>query len=168
MFKRLKSRVKELVLIVVPRHPHRFDEVNDLCCASGFSTQRLSNKSDKQSDIVLIDAMGWLKACYCICDVAFIGGSFATKGGHNPLEAALYAKPMVMGPSIFNNPEICQKLTSSGALEILQEKTELFDALNQRFTQQDKSKHDGFAGEQVLKNSSGAVDLTISFLDKYL
>ncbi len=55
----------------------------------------------KEKDVIILDTMGELSKMYSICDFAFIGGSFNKTGGHNPLEASVYSKPTITGPSIF-------------------------------------------------------------------
>ncbi|MGQ8366019.1 3-deoxy-D-manno-octulosonic acid transferase [Glaciecola sp. 1036] len=168
-FKKLKQDFEDLVLIVVPRHAHRFDDVYSLCKASGFTCARFSEQSSEVSpDILLIDAMGWLKACYSIANIAFIGGSFAPKGGHNALECALYAKPMVMGPSIFNNPEICSQLETCGALIITQDDKALDKLFNTWLANPDKAYKDGLAGEQMLNANAGAVKTTLDYLQRII
>ena len=100
--------------------------------------------------------------------LAFIGGSFAEKGGHNALEGALFGIPMLMGPSIYNNPEICQHLSNTGALEILQTDDELLPKVITLLDDAKASKQLGTNGQQVLEFNGGAVDATLSLIEQYL
>lgn len=180
-YKNLKQQFHDLVLIVVPRHPHRFDDVNQIIKASGFKTARVSESellasaqianqkvevstSDKKVDCIVVDTMGWLKACYGICDVTFIGGSFAEKGGHNALEAALYSKPIVMGPSVFNNPSICQHLQEQNALILVNNATQLQSVLAHWLAHPDMAELDGERGSKVLLRNAGAIEYTMGIL----
>lgn len=172
----LKQRHPDLVLIVVPRHPHRFDEVHHIMQATGYKVARISSlTTDPEAtsidatelvniDCLLIDTMGWLKACYSICSVAFVGGSFANKGGHNALEAALYSKPIVMGPSIFNNPGICQHLVAQNALIICRSQNELLSTIEHWLQYPENAAQDGERGLKVLLQNAGSVEYTMSIL----
>jgi 3-deoxy-D-manno-octulosonic-acid transferase len=183
-FNTLRSKDKSLLLVVVPRHPHRFDEVSQLVKATGLRCVRVSESIDKQGqfisqrpsennetsdiDCLLVDTMGWLKACYSISTVAFVGGSFANKGGHNALEAALYSKPIVMGPSTFNNPSICQYLAQQKALVICDSHLLLVGVLEHWLENPIDAQHDGDMGLQVLLKNAGAVEYTMSMLRPYI
>jgi 3-deoxy-D-manno-octulosonic-acid transferase len=184
-FAKLKQKHDDLVLFIVPRHPHRFDEVNQLMNATGLNTARVSEsimpsdqgeeliaqtevQSTQQITCLLVDTMGWLKACYSVCTVAFVGGSFVNKGGHNALEAAVYAKPIVMGPSIYNNPTICQHLASQKALVISHSKQELIEVVEHWLSQPENAAKDGERGLRELLKNAGAVEYTMSILRPYL
>jgi 3-deoxy-D-manno-octulosonic-acid transferase len=192
VYKRLKPQFEQLVLIVVPRHPHRFDDVHHIIKASGYKTERVSESrlanslgntshsenmsgdnavktiSKQPVECIVVDAMGWLKACYSICDLTFIGGSFAPKGGHNALEAALYGKPIVMGPSVFNNPSICQHLQEQNALMLVEDPQALYDVLEHWLQHPELAKLDGERGTKVLLRNVGAIEFTMSILRKLL
>jgi len=94
-------------LVVVPRHPERFDSVYGLIESkyknTGISFHRYSKMSDFSSDIVLVDVMGELNNIYAISDVVILGGGFIkTAGGHNPIEPAYFGCKLISGKSIFN------------------------------------------------------------------
>ena len=189
VYKLLKQKHPRLLLMIVPRHPHRFDEVNQIMTATGFSIARVSDASSLQSiddekgmtndkrknrkrapdpntciDCLLVDTMGWLKACYSICTVAFVGGSFANKGGHNALEAALYSKPIAMGPSTFNNPAICEYLRLQGALRITANQDELLEVCEHWLSHPNDATANGDKGLQVLLENVGSIEYTMSLL----
>lgn len=178
-FSELRSHYPDLCLIIVPRHPHRFEKVFQIAKATGLNTQRLSDsiqadnsfkalQSKTQADCLVVDAMGWLKACYSLCNIAFIGGSFAQKGGHNALEAALYGKPMVMGPSIFNNPVICQHLQAQQALIIVEDASALRSSIMQWLEHEDIAKANGHSGSKVLLSNAGAIENTMDVVRAFL
>jgi 3-deoxy-D-manno-octulosonic-acid transferase len=108
-------------LLVVPRHPQRFDEAEALLRANGLRVARRSGWGDEpgpqdlQADAWLGDSMGEMPQYYGCADVALLGGSFAPLGGHNLIEAAACGCPIVMGPSTFNFAEAAQQAVAAGA-----------------------------------------------------
>jgi 3-deoxy-D-manno-octulosonic-acid transferase len=100
-------KVPELLAVIVPRHPRRFDAVAGLIEQRGFRLQRRSAAAPVAPDtrVVLGDTMGEMFAYYGACDVAFIGGSLRPFGGHNLIEACAMGKPVLIGPSVYNFPE---------------------------------------------------------------
>ena len=114
------ARVKkpDLLLLLVPRHPERFDSVVNL--AKQFSS-KVERRSDNISpsngtEIWVGDSLGEMLAFYATADIAFVGGSFSGTGGHNPLEPAALGKPIIMGPSRYNFAAISAELEAAGAL----------------------------------------------------
>jgi len=92
-------------LLVVPRHPERFDEVEKLLLEEGFTVSRLSQGS-QPSQILLIDKMGHLRTCYQLTDISIVAGSYTTKvGGHNILEPLFYGKPTFYGPHMWSQKD---------------------------------------------------------------
>ncbi|MRI84120.1 MAG: 3-deoxy-D-manno-octulosonic acid transferase [Nitratiruptor sp.] len=94
-------------LLIVPRHPERFDEVdqllNHIAKREGIGYHRLSQRGDLEGDLILADRMGELVEFYSIADLVVLGGSFVPHvGGHNPIEAAHFQKPIVSGPYYYN------------------------------------------------------------------
>ena len=105
------------LLIIIPRHPERFNEVFKLAKASGLKVERRSTalQCSEDTDILIGDSMGEMMSYYSVCDLAFIGGSLSDNGCQNMLEAASLSKPIIFGPSVFNFEEISKKLLSSDA-----------------------------------------------------
>jgi 3-deoxy-D-manno-octulosonic-acid transferase len=171
-FKALRQTHSDLTLIIVPRHPHRFEKVVQLCQATGYFVAKASDLSDeslqKLPDILVVDAMGMLKACYQLASFAFVGGSFAHKGGHNALEPALYGIPTMMGPSIFNNPVICHALADAGGLKILSSPTELSEIALGWLNNPDEANQIGQAGKKVIEQNRGAINQTLDVIDEVL
>lgn len=106
----------DAVLIVVPRHPERFDEVAALC--QGFITHRrsLGQVIDDDTQIYLADSMGELFVWYDLADVVFVGGSLVDVGGHNPIEPASLGKPIIMGQYVKNCVMLVRALAQVSAL----------------------------------------------------
>jgi len=118
VFARLKSAHPSLRLVLVPRHPERFGRVYQLCFDRGFHPQRRSEHStiNIATDIILGDTMGELLAFYGACDIAFVGGSLVPVGGHNLIEPAAWAKPVISGSHLHNFAEIAALLRQNNAL----------------------------------------------------
>lgn len=108
IYKHLKQHFPHLLLIIVPRHPERFDAVYSLLNSSNYLVQRRSDNSkfNHHTDIILGDSMGELLLWYATANIAFIGGSLVKTGGHNPLEATALGIPVVSGAHIFNFNDI--------------------------------------------------------------
>jgi 3-deoxy-D-manno-octulosonic-acid transferase len=106
------------LLVVVPRHPSRFDDVASRIAARRLSLARRSQVTPPPADIDvwLGDSMGELQAYYAMSDLAIIGGSFQPLGGHNLIEAAALGKPAIMGPSIFNFAEAVRLALEANAM----------------------------------------------------
>ncbi len=108
IFKRLKQSFPMLLLIIVPRHPERFDDVYQLISDSNYQAQKRSNHTlfQPDTDIILGDSMGEMLLWYAAADLAFIGGSLVETGGHNPLEATALGLPVISGCYTFNFNDI--------------------------------------------------------------
>ena len=123
------KRKENAQLIVVPRHPERFDEVEVFLAREArkrrLSFAKFSEDKSFKSDIVLVDAMGELINIYAISDVAVLGGAFANIGGHNAAEAAQFGCRIISGPNYFNQKDIFKSIEG---IKIVPE-VELADAL---------------------------------------
>jgi 3-deoxy-D-manno-octulosonic-acid transferase len=99
-----------LKLLLVPRHPERFNEVAGILSSQKLAFTRLSEwnaKNDGGGSVVLIDAMGVLRKCYQLADIAIVGGSYTEKvGGHNIIEPCWYGVPVIFGPHMFTQTEL--------------------------------------------------------------
>ncbi|HHH20570.1 MAG TPA: 3-deoxy-D-manno-octulosonic acid transferase, partial [Nitratifractor sp.] len=104
------KRVENAQLIVIPRHPERFDKVAEylerVADKNRLSFSRFSQSGNFATDIVLVDTMGELINVYKISDIVILGGAFAEIGGHNALEAAQFGVKMISGPHYFNQVDI--------------------------------------------------------------
>tara|TARA_B110000238_G_scaffold44725_1_gene48298 strand:+ start:448 stop:1767 length:1320 start_codon:yes stop_codon:yes gene_type:complete len=118
-FAQIKKQVSDLLLVLVPRHPERFEQVARLCTDAGFALARRSaSDSVTGADILLGDSMGELTAFFGACDIAFVGGSLVPTGGHNMIEPAAWKVPVLAGPHLFNFTEVSQLLLSHDAMRV--------------------------------------------------
>ncbi|MFZ5843785.1 MAG: lipid IV(A) 3-deoxy-D-manno-octulosonic acid transferase [Pseudomonadota bacterium] len=116
-FARVRSAHPDAALILVPRHPERFEAVAALITVRGFALARRSrNDIDAQTAVLLGDSMGELMAFYAAADAAFVGGSLVPRGGHNLLEPAALALPIVQGPHTFNFAAQSRRFRRAGAM----------------------------------------------------
>ena len=108
-------------LVIVPRHPERFEKVNALISEfaknNNLSYHRYSQKEDFESDIILVDKMGILNDIYAISDVVILGGAFENIGGHNPIEPAYFGCKIISGKNIFNQKSLFECIKSYHLIE---------------------------------------------------
>ncbi len=106
----------QVKLVVVPRHPERFGEVAKLLTKEGILFDRWSQNTAARTNVMLMDAMGLLRSCYQMAEVAIVAGSFTQKiGGHNLLEPAAYGVPLLFGPYTHSQPELARVVLAAGA-----------------------------------------------------
>jgi len=118
----------DLLLVIVPRHPQRFDQVAEKISARGLKLKRWSAQTDGDTsppDLVLIDAMGLLGKLYTVADAVIIAGSLTNIGGHNPLEAAICGRGVVTGPHVQNFREIMDAMRCEDAAIVAADDSEL-------------------------------------------
>ena len=145
------------VLILVPRHPERFDSVYQL--AKNYSenvSKRSLSAPDTNIDIWIGDSLGEMFSYYAAADVAFVGGSFSGTGGHNPLEPAALGLPIIMGPSDHNFRSIIATLKHAGALVQVEDPSELTKQIEDLLNQDNLSMSQ--AGMQVVAKNRGALE----------
>lgn len=162
----LKSRIPNLLLIIVPRHPQRFDKVAQLLHERALNVCRmsLSKQTTADTDVLLCDQMGQLSALYALADVAFVGGSLAKRGGHNALEPAAFGVPIIMGPSTYNNPAICQLLIDANALKIVENSEQIVSTCQLWLSSPEERKRTGDTGSQVIELNKGALAKTLELV----
>ena len=157
-FKKIKERLGSALLVLVPRHPERFNQVADLCHKAGFSLNRRSEQlKEVQADILLGDTMGELMTFYGACDVAFVGGSLVPTGGHNIIEPAAWGVPVISGPHLFNFSEASQLLSDGGGMLICENPEQLAEQCIELITNAGFQKQVGSAARQVAEANRGAL-----------
>lgn len=120
MFSQMQKKYSDIKLLLVPRHTTRIPKIQEILDSMSFNYGfRSKNDTFKTHDVIVLDTMGELGKMYSICYFAFIGGSFNKTGGHNPLEATVYGKPTITGPSIHNFRDIYWLLSRSNAGKIV-------------------------------------------------
>lgn len=162
----LKQKFPHLYLVLVPRHPERFESAYEQAKAKGFKTKRYSEQKSlpADNDVFVLDAMGQLMRFFAASDVVFIGGSLVEVGGHNPIEPGALGKPVLMGPHYFNFEVICQQFIEAGALKIASSSSELKDFLEQLVARPDEAKAMGSKALEVVSKGRGAIDRVVNYL----
>lgn len=160
----------DLLLILVPRHPERFPMAREMTIKAGFSyIIRSSGEIPSSSTQVVVgDTMGELMLLYGIADLAFVGGSLVECGGHNPLEAAAHAIPVLMGPHTLNFRDICSKLDKAGGLITVTEVPSLVNTISTLLTNEDHRLYHGLHAVDVLYQNQGVLQRLLSLLEPYL
>ena len=168
-YKKLKNKIQNLKLIIAPRHLTRLDEVKELTKNSGFS-YGLRTKEDNflNNDIIILDTLGELSKIYNIVDVAFIGGSFNKTGGHNPLEATIYSKPTISGPSVKNFRDIYSILEREAASFVVKNEDEFYNALEKLFLDEEFYSKISDNCLKCFNNQQGASQFVIEKLKNVL
>jgi 3-deoxy-D-manno-octulosonic-acid transferase len=157
-----------LLIVIVPRHPQRFDEVKSLIEKEGFKYQRRSTNETIQTDtqIVLGDSMGEMFAYYAACDVAFIGGSLLPFGGQNLIEACAVGKPVLIGPHTYNFAQASELATECGAARRVVNAQELTQALVELFSAPDQMQTMSAAGFGFVKSNQGATEKAMALVNE--
>ncbi|PCH85597.1 MAG: 3-deoxy-D-manno-octulosonic acid transferase [Piscirickettsiaceae bacterium] len=169
-FSVIKKKITNALLVLVPRHPERFDAVTKRCELAGFSVTRRSQHAGEvvKSDVFLLDAMGELKLYYATVDIAFVGGSLVPTGGHNMLEPACLAVPVIFGPYVFNFVEISERLLACQAAVQISDVGHLAKTVIHLLEHSDKRSQMGAAGEDFVEQNRGAVDTVAKKINELL
>lgn len=168
--RQLLSTSPNALLLLVPRHPERFDSVYELCIKQGLTTRRRSTGESVQAgdQVLLGDTMGELLFLYALADIAFVGGSLVANGGHNLLEPAALGKPVLSGPHLFNFLEIAAQLREAGALGEVENQTQLADKVAQLLSEPGEVQRMSQAALAVLKANQGALERLLEGLRRLM
>ncbi|MBS0287606.1 MAG: lipid IV(A) 3-deoxy-D-manno-octulosonic acid transferase [Proteobacteria bacterium] len=163
----LKQRFPALLLLLVPRHPDRFNKVAALCTERGFKMIRRSQKQklNSDTDIFLGDTMGEMPLFYAASDVAFVGGSFVPVGGHNLLEPAALGLPVLTGPQLFNFVAISELLINAKGATIVQNEQALEQELVRLLENAHLRHSQGKLAKAVVEENRGALDRLVNLID---
>ena len=169
-FDSLWSLEQKPLLLLVPRHPERFDKVAKLCQDKALATQRRSSASKLETDtqVILGDSMGEMLAYYSLADIAFVGGSLVDTGCQNVLEPAAMGLPVLVGPSQYNFAAICSLLESEGALYTVADSQGLSEELLKLLIDDDRRKTMGDAGLRIIEENQQALPNLLARLKELL
>jgi len=168
-FKTIKECFPQLLLVIVPRHPERFNSVAKLCTSQGYSlAKRSENTVVTIQNIWLLDTLGELMAAYALADIVTMGGSFSNIGGHNPLEPALFKKPIIVGNDMSNFKEILtqlklkQGITQLSSTNSSDDIKQLAQAVTHLLEDNEAATLLGLQAHQVVLNNQGASERTLA------
>ncbi len=158
----------DALLIIVPRHPERFDEVHRLITENKLNVKRRSENEpcNNDTEILLGDSMGELMSYYSICDIAFIGGSLTRDGGQNMLEAAASSKPVLFGPHVFNFEHISQLLLDSGGAIQVSDADQLMQMIAELLSDDGKRIAIGKNAKKTIENNRGVTKQLVELLTR--
>jgi 3-deoxy-D-manno-octulosonic-acid transferase len=167
---RLRETMPDLLLVLVPRHPQRFDPVARLVQSKSFAMQRRSDDRacEASSSVLLGDSMGELTAWFAIAPVVFMGGSLITRGGHNPLEPMQFGAPIISGPHVFNFQQAFDSLQQAQACITARSVDELVSAVARTWQEPAAMREMGLRGQRLHAQLSGAVERSLAHLDDLL
>jgi 3-deoxy-D-manno-octulosonic-acid transferase len=167
---RLLRELPEALLILVPRHPQRFEAVRGLLRRRGlrFAQRSRGEEPLDNQPVYLLDTLGELQMFYAASDVAFVGGSLVPVGGHNLLEPAVLGLPVLSGPYTQNAQEIADLLAASGALLIVRDEAELARGLSELLSSPALASETGDKGRRAVAQSRGAVERLVALVEPVL
>lgn len=160
----------EALLILVPRHPQRFNAVRNLC-EENFKTISRSHTNENitaETQVYLADTMGEMMLLYSVADIAFIGGSLVAIGGHNSIEAAALAKPIITGPHLTNFTKVSELFLKAEAQIIIHDERSLADTVLDLINDADKRHHMGQQALQVVNKNRGALEKQLAIVKKII
>jgi 3-deoxy-D-manno-octulosonic-acid transferase len=170
-FARLKSTSPGALVILAPRQPERFGEVERLARDAGFVTVRRSDlpiDAEPRADVVVLDTLGELAQLYQLATAVFVGGSLVDNGGHNILEPAIFGKPILFGPYMQNFKEIADAFVANGAAVQVHSDRELEEALPALVTDPVRRARLGAAARALVEANRGARERTLAVVDEIL
>ncbi|MFA5038247.1 MAG: 3-deoxy-D-manno-octulosonic acid transferase [Candidatus Omnitrophota bacterium] len=163
LYKSLRKDFTNLRLVIAPRHLERLDKIRRLIRVNGLEAAFLSKlNSFSSAQVALLDTMGDLSAVYSLADVVFIGGSLVKKGGHNPIEPAVFGKPVLFGPFMDNFREIRDIFIKEKAAIEVEHSQGLEYEMRRLLASPAERKALGERGRQILSGHRGATERTIS------
>ncbi len=162
--RRMQATAPGLLLVLVPRHPQRFDAVAALAEASGLGLQRRSAAQPVApgTAVLLVDAMGELTAWMALAQAVFMGGTLVPVGGHNPLEAMQFGVPLLAGPQRFNFAEAFDALAAADAVRPVADAAQIADAVAVWHHDPAQARAVGARGQALHARSGGATARTLA------
>lgn len=165
------------LLVVAPRHPERWDEVDRILRDAGMRFERRSQakgseadreRIEQKIDVLLLDSLGELAGLYRLAQGAYIGGTLVPTGGHNPLEAARFGVPVVVGPSMENFREIAEIFDRAGAWQRAKDLSRLAEIFASWWNDPESARAQGSLGHQLIAEHRGALERTLKLLGPML
>jgi 3-deoxy-D-manno-octulosonic-acid transferase len=166
-FRRVRATTPNALLVIAPRHPERFGEVEGLVRSEGWKTAKrtdLAIDNEPRVDVVVLDTIGELATVYQIGTVVFVGGSLVATGGHNVLEPAVFGKPIIFGPHMQNFAEIAEAFVSNGAGVQLAHEQQLEEAFVSLISDPVRRARLGAAARALVEANRGAKEKSVTVL----
>lgn len=166
-YSKVRTIRADVLLIVVPRHPQRAEEIEKICKNFGLRVERKTSVSPQREwDVLVVDTIGELTTFYALSDGAFVGGSLIPWGGHNLLEPAFYEKPIFFGPHMDNFSFLADRFIQSGAARVVFEEKDLIQMF--LTIRENKVKEMGKKAKQTLNSFRGVTEKTIKAVESLM
>jgi 3-deoxy-D-manno-octulosonic-acid transferase len=164
---RLLKSHPELLLVLVPRHPQRFQGVREMIDKRrlGVVARTDGKPCLASTQVFLGDTMGELTLFYAASDVAFVAGSLVPIGGHNLLEPAALGLPLLSGPHVFNAQDIADMFVAKGACRLVKDADELAAEVSRLLSDPDSAARLGDAGRDILERNRGALARLLAMIE---
>lgn len=172
--RQLLNEIPGALLVLVPRHPERFSDVYALCKKQNLSVQRHSdfqNFNERLTDktsIYLIDTMGELLNAYAASDIAFVAGTLTPIGGHNILEPAQFAKPILVGPETFKIEQLMQIFKQQKAIIEISDSNAIAATIQTLINEPKTALDLGLKAQQILRANQGATQKHMDVIKRIL
>jgi 3-deoxy-D-manno-octulosonic-acid transferase len=168
--RRVRAAHPHALLVLVPRHPARFATVAAALARERVALMRYSQGGDcdARTEVLLVDTLGELLACYAAADLAFVGGSLVAVGGHNLLEPAALARPILTGPHNFNGADTARALAAAGAARIVADGADLAQQVDVLLSDQALRAGMGAAGAAFVAANRGALQRLLDLMEPLL
>jgi 3-deoxy-D-manno-octulosonic-acid transferase len=164
-FNQLRYHFPDLRLVIVPRHPERFEAEYSLMTATGL---RVSRRTAPQADaeLYLMDSLGELRMAYAASEVSFVGGTLVNIGGHNPLEPAALQKPILLGPYTQNVRDLAEELLEAGGAILVIDSEDICAAVRKLLSDPSAYSQVAQAAYQVALQHRGAIGTVLAYIDQ--
>ena len=171
-YRELSAEINDLFLILVPRHPVRVGEISALLDSAGMHYQRRTAHADGRmqqcGEVLLVDTVGEMMNLYALSDIAYVGGSLVTFGGHNLLEPASVGVPSIFGPHMENFREIEGLILQYGAGIQIHSPEKMADTWRTMISSAELRRIVGQNGLKVLRDNGGATERHMEVISGYV
>jgi len=167
-FQKLSRIFSNLFLIVAPRNVERGGELAAMAARRNLSAFRRSLGGEGQGSVLILDTLGELSSVYGLCEVAFIGGSLVPARGHNPLEPAVYGKPVLFGPCMEDFAEISRDLLAVGGARQVHDEEEICAALSLFLVDPAERERAGRQAQELIASRRGVTEAHIALIRRVL
>jgi len=167
----LKTGFPDLLLVLAPRHPQRFTEVERMLQKRNLRYEKKSQMNGREgssADAIFLDTLGDLPAFYSVADVAFIGGSLVDAGGHNLMEPARFGKPVLFGPYMTNFADVAKEMKRKGGGVEVHGREDLIREISALLTDRGRAERMGRIAYSVVEGDRGVMDRSIALVSRYL
>jgi 3-deoxy-D-manno-octulosonic-acid transferase len=167
---RVRTTRSDALLVLVPRHPNRFDAVKAWLRSRNvrFASRSTREAITADTSVLLVDTLGELLSFYAAANVAFVGGSLVPIGGHNLLEPAALNRPIITGPHNFNAADIAENFLASGAAVQVESATELGSAVLDLLTNAARRDQMIARAHGILQINRGTLARLLTLIEKLL